>query len=139
MGFHFRQPTAPRELPFVFFVLFVVRLRHPVAESATTGSEGALTGLAPGAWRIAPRKTGSAGASLSAVDAAYVLQKIGGTRSFDADQTLAADVTGDGTVSALDATRILQRVVGIGGQFPPRNVAVPTGCSRRSPPPFPAR
>jgi hypothetical protein len=58
------------------------------------------------------------GASLSPLDAAYVLQKVGGTRVFDAEQTHAADVTGDGTVSALDATRILQRVVGIWGQFP---------------------
>ena len=41
-----------------------------------------------------------------------------GTRSLDGIQRLAADVTGNGAVTALDAARILQFAVGIIGRFP---------------------
>jgi len=46
------------------------------------------------------------------LDAAYILQVMVGKRTFDAHQNLACDVTGNGTLSSLDAARILQLVVG---------------------------
>jgi hypothetical protein len=55
---------------------------------------------------------------VSALDAGYVLQAVAGLRALDATQTLACDVTGDGTLSALDASRILQRAVGMLARFP---------------------
>jgi hypothetical protein len=63
--------------------------------------------------RLVPRKTGDLRSALSALDASYILQAVAGTRTLQPLQALAADVTGDGTVSALDATRILQMVVGL--------------------------
>lgn len=41
-----------------------------------------------------------------------------GARSFSDEQSLACDVTGNGTVSALDASHILQSVVGLIGRLP---------------------
>jgi hypothetical protein len=47
-----------------------------------------------------------------------VLQYIAGQRALDADQRIACDVTGNGSLSTLDATRILQQAVGMPGSFP---------------------
>jgi len=52
------------------------------------------------------------------LDAAFVLQAVAGLRTFDAFQTLACDVTGNGTLSAVDASRILQFTVGDLARFP---------------------
>ena len=97
-----------------------IELRGPVALSGTTAADGqyALTGVPEANCRIAPRKSGDQRNAVSALDAAYILQAVAGTRTLDARQTLAGDVTGDGTLSALDATRILQRVVGALAEFP---------------------
>ena len=46
-----------------------------------------------------------------------MLQVIAGTRTFDARQRLACDVTGNGTLSSLDAANILQRQVGLLTRF----------------------
>jgi hypothetical protein len=73
--------------------------------------------MQPGTVTIEPRKMGDANAAVSALDAAHVLQTIAGTRGFDARQRLACDVTGNGSLSALDATRILQRQVGLLTRF----------------------
>ena len=68
---------------------------------------------AGGVWQLTPRKTGDLRSAVSALDAAWILQAVAQLRTLDAQQRLAADVTGDGTVSALDATLILQRAVGL--------------------------
>jgi len=88
--------------------------------TATSAADGSYvrTDVAEGAWTIAPRKIGDRGPAVSALDAAHVLQAVAGRRTLDARQRLAADVTGDGTVSALDATRILQLAVGAIPQLP---------------------
>ncbi|MFN8644745.1 MAG: hypothetical protein U0802_24925 [Candidatus Binatia bacterium] len=46
-----------------------------------------------------------------------MLQVIAGTRTFDARQRLAGDVTGNGTLSLLDAANIPQRQVGLLPRF----------------------
>jgi hypothetical protein len=86
--------------------------------SSSTGTY-AFTNLASGNATVAPLKNGDIGnpSAVTALDASWVLQYVSGTRSFTAAQRLASDVTGDGTVSALDATRILQRQVGLLARF----------------------
>jgi hypothetical protein len=67
---------------------------------------------------LRPRLQGGAGAAISALDAAYVLQSLAGLRSLSTAQRLACDVSGNGNLSTLDASLILQRLVGLGGDFP---------------------
>jgi hypothetical protein len=89
------------------------------ASSLTSGSGGySLSALPPAFVEIVPRKVGDVGAAVSALDAAWVLQANGGLRSLTAMQRLACDVTGDGTLTDLDATEILRRVAGVGQGFP---------------------
>jgi len=86
---------------------------------AATAADGQYAvDVAEDDWRIVPRKLGDQRSGLSALDASYVLQAVAGTRALTPLQALAGDVTGDGTLSVLDATRILQRVVGALPQFP---------------------
>ncbi len=61
---------------------------------------------------LRPRRSGGTGGAVSALDAAWVLQSVAGLRPFDAMQIRACDVTGNGTLSTLDASDILLRVVG---------------------------
>ena len=91
-----------------------------------SGVDGTYTFAAvpAGLWQMTPRKSGDLRAAVTALDAAWVLQRGAGLRSFDAVQRLAADVTGDGSVSALDAALILQRAVGLPNPFP-----VATACA----------
>ena len=83
-------------------------------QSATTGASGTYAfAAAPGVpLQVAPRRSAGTGAAVSALDAAWVLQAIAGTRTLTPTQRLAADVTGDGTLSTLDAAYILQHAVG---------------------------
>jgi hypothetical protein len=88
-------------------------------QSATSDAAGAytLTAVPPGVWQLTPRKTGEVRA-ISSLDAAWILQAVAGLRTLDAQQRLAADVTGDGTISTLDASLILRRAVGMPAPFP---------------------
>jgi hypothetical protein len=63
-------------------------------------------------------KQGDFNVAITALDGSFVLEFVAGMRSFNADQRLAADVTGDGTISALDGTRILQLSAGLITRFP---------------------
>ena len=92
-----------------------------VMQSMMTGSTGnyKFNNVPSTNIMVEPRKTGGFGSpnAITALDASWVLQAVAGTRTFDANQRLACDVTGNGTLSALDATRILQRQVGIPTSF----------------------
>ena len=68
-------------------------------------------------WQVVAEKTGNFNNGISALDAAYVLQAIVGERTFTAQQDLACGVTGNGTRSALDASRLLQYRVGLLDRF----------------------
>ena len=98
----------------------VVVALPPSGQSTVTDAAGGYAfAAAPGtALQIAPRRTGSAGAAVSALDAAWVLQAVAGRRVLEPLQRLAADVTGDGTLSTLDAAYILQHAVGSATPFP---------------------
>ena len=77
-------------------------------------------GLAAGNYVVRPEKENdiTSGASISAMDAGYILQYNVGLRTFTPYQLIAGDVSGDGTVSAYDAARILQYRVGLISKFP---------------------
>jgi hypothetical protein len=76
-----------------------------------------FSNMSPATVVIEPRKMGDAGNGVTALDAAHVLQAVAGVRTFSATQRMACDVTGNGSLSALDATRILQRQVGLLSRF----------------------
>ena len=74
--------------------------------------------LTAGDWQIQPQKLGGMNTAVSALDAVYVLQAAVGSRVLSAMQQLACDVTGNGTLSGLDASLILQYNVGLITRFP---------------------
>jgi choice-of-anchor B domain-containing protein len=98
-----------------------VQLQGPSSSSASTDSAGSylLEGLPSAAWTVEPRKV-EAGTHLEigALDAVYVLQAGIGERQLDPWQQLACDVTGNGSLSSLDASQILRYSVGLITQFP---------------------
>lgn len=77
-----------------------------IATTDQTGTFGFPS--ASGMLTIQPTKLDDFRAAVTALDATFVLQYVVDIRDFNNDQKLAADVTGNGTISALDATRILQ-------------------------------
>src|SRR5262249_40104441 len=64
------------------------------------------------------QKLGDFNNAVSALDAAYVLEAVSGLRQLEPSAVLACDVTGDGTLSAVDAARILQYEGGVLDRFP---------------------
>ncbi|MDX2170262.1 MAG: right-handed parallel beta-helix repeat-containing protein [Deltaproteobacteria bacterium] len=94
-------------------------LSGPGAQSTSSNASGAyaFAAVPAGVWQLTPRKTGDLRTGVSSLDAAWILQAIAGLRTLDARQRLAADVTGDGTLSTLDASLILQRAVGTASGF----------------------
>lgn len=80
--------------------------------TTTTGDDGHYTIAFPdGPWRMVLRRNGGACAGITALDAAWVKQAVLGQRTLTPEQALAADVTGNGKVTATDAARIVQYVV----------------------------
>jgi hypothetical protein len=77
---------------------------------ATTSDEIGIYDFAtvdPGTWTVRPSKRGDTTA-VTALDAAWALQATVGMRELDRIQAVACDVTGNGSVSALDASHILR-------------------------------
>ena len=97
-----------------------VAVTGATSTSTTTDATGAFgwAALPAGTVTLTPALSGSFGIGVSALDASYVLQTTVGLRTPGANERLASDVTGDGTISSLDAARILQFVVGSSGRFP---------------------
>ena len=61
----------------------------PAAALSDDGGQFAFTGLSAGAWRIQPGKLGDVGASLSLLDAVYMLQAAVGLTHLTSAQQLA--------------------------------------------------
>jgi hypothetical protein len=98
-----------------------LRLRGAGTALAVTGGGGdyAVDALAAGAWTVQPLKQGDVtSGAITARDAAAVLQASAGASALDAEHGVACDVTGNGSVSPLDAARILQVVLGELDQLP---------------------
>jgi YVTN family beta-propeller protein len=88
--------------------------------SDMTDSSGsyALDQLVPGAWTVQPRKLGDSRDAVDSMDALIALETSAGLRALAAPRQLACDVTGNGSVSALDASLILQFSVAQIAQLP---------------------
>jgi hypothetical protein len=89
-------------------------------QRTTTGNGGEyiFSGVSNGAWSVEPTRAGDMSVAVNALDAAWILQVIAGTRTLTAIQRMACDVSGDGTLSALDAARILQFETGTLARLP---------------------
>ena len=101
-----------------------VALTGATQSMATTGGDGSYVFSDPGAgnWLVAPSKMGGATAMVTTQDAACALAAAVGGRQLDGYQLLAADVTGDGRVTALDSARILQLLAGARAHLPVADV-----------------
>lgn len=83
-----------------------------------SGGQFAFDNLEPGDWGLRAAKVGGVNGAITALDAAHALQATAGARQLDALQAIACDVSGNGTVSAFDASLILRYVVGIESGLP---------------------
>jgi hypothetical protein len=89
-----------------------------VTTQTTDSGAYAFDDVSTGVWQIEPQGMTGRDGAVSALDAAYVLQAVVGTRTLTPMQRLACDVTGDGSLSSLDAARILQYSVGSLAELP---------------------
>ncbi len=89
-------------------------LRGPAPRDALSRSNGdyAVDRLEPGTWELAPLKHGDYGTAVTTLDAAWVLQASAGRRTLDGERALACDVTGSGSITPVDARRILDFALG---------------------------
>jgi hypothetical protein len=87
---------------------------HAGGKGTATSTDGTydVPDLEPGTLQIVPSKLGDLRGAISSLDAAFATQSSIGLRTLTADQRLACDVTGNGTVSSLDAAKIVQLVLG---------------------------
>ncbi|MBX3028270.1 dockerin type I repeat-containing protein [bacterium] len=97
-----------------------VRLSGGTTATTQTDATGhfAFTGLDGCHVHLEVDKLGDVDSGISTLDAAYTLQAVAGLRTLDAEQRLACDVSGNGALSTLDATFILQQRVGLLATFP---------------------
>jgi hypothetical protein len=100
-----------------------VALEFPSGSEATSttttaGGDYSFAALGERTWTIEPRLFGELGDSVDEMDAALVLAAATGERTLTPEELLAADVTGDGTISATDASLILQHVTELIDHFP---------------------
>jgi hypothetical protein len=81
-----------------------------IATSDMTDAEGnyVLASLIPGTWTVRPQKTADTSSAVDSMDAVIALEAAAHLRSLTPEERMACDVTGNGSVSALDASRILQ-------------------------------
>lgn len=98
-----------------------VKVAGVVTQNHVTSTSGnyAAGDLSLVNWMVEPwKQAGFASGAISPLDASYVLQYLVNARDLSPEQILACDVTGDGNLSALDATRIMQRALGSPAPFP---------------------
>jgi len=99
-----------------------VTVRLSNGMTAVTDENGVytFTGITTNSIVVIPEFTGSVNGALSSQDASLVLQAVTGEgASLNDLQLLAADVDGDGNLSARDASYILKKSLGaIEGEFP---------------------
>jgi len=79
------------------------------------------TRLHYGDYVLTPEKTGDQGRAISPFDAALILQHVVGSSQLSPYQKIAADVTGDSTVSSFDASYIMRLSVNLEEKFPVMN------------------
>jgi hypothetical protein len=85
---------------------------------STTAAGTFSSQLAPGTWQITPHYQGGGDGGIDAGDVATVLDVSVGMASMPSGMAVAADVSGNGYISAYDAALILQRAQGNNQPFP---------------------
>ena len=95
----------------------LVQTNSIYSDSTDAGGNYELLELPMDNYVVRPEKEFDTGSSISAYDAAWILQYGVGLRTFTPYQLIAGDVTGNGSVSAFDAARILQYGVSIINSF----------------------
>ncbi len=95
---------------------------NPSSTMTDASGHFGFAAVGPGTQTLEPAKIGDFDNGITALDGSHVLQTVAGLRTFNSDQLLACDVTGNGTLSALDATRILQFQAGLIQRFTVANV-----------------
>lgn len=97
-----------------------LQIRGQLNISGKTGSDGnfSFSQLHYGNYELKFNKRGDQGVSITPFDAALILQHAVQLNKLTPYQMIAADVTGDSTVSPLDASSILRLSVGLIDQFP---------------------
>jgi hypothetical protein len=103
-----------------------VSLLGGMPASTTTDATGhyGFADAGNGMLSIQPSKDGDFSDAITSLDASFILQTIAQLRTLTPDQLLAGDVTGDGTISTLDASLILQFQVQLISEFPAAAAAV---------------
>ena len=98
----------------------LMSLTGPITKNTATDTNGffCLTGLVDGDYKLTPAKENDIGSSISALDAAWILQYSVALRTFSPYQMIASDVTGNGKVTNYDAAYILRYSVGLINKFP---------------------
>ncbi|MGI6368938.1 MAG: PKD domain-containing protein [Anaerolineae bacterium] len=88
----------------------------PGTVGASSTEEGGyrLEGLWRGSWRVTAGGGPAAGGAISAWDGALLLRHLAGEEALEGYAGLAADLDGDGALSAADARGILTQAVGLG-------------------------
>jgi hypothetical protein len=100
-------------------VEILVQSSHGESAYAQTDGSGSFEILAGSDnWWLELHKDGGVNDAITSLDAAYVMQAVVGQRELTPIQRLACDVTGDGSISALDAALILQLSTGLIARFP---------------------
>ncbi|MBI3784419.1 MAG: hypothetical protein HY270_13565 [Deltaproteobacteria bacterium] len=97
-----------------------VPLLGPLPQDAITLADGSfsLTASAAQNWHFAPHKNGIEKTAITALDAAMIQQAAVGLRSLTPAQRLACDSNGNGSISSIDATYILQYRVALLSMLP---------------------
>ncbi|MFZ5519420.1 MAG: FlgD immunoglobulin-like domain containing protein [Candidatus Zhuqueibacterota bacterium] len=107
-------------VPFVGFSLTGHQLlTHQTDENGNFN----FTRLHYGNYVLTPEKIGDQGRAISPFDAALVLQHVVGSSQLSPYQKIAADVTGDSTVSSFDASYIMRLSVDLEEKFPVMDTA----------------
>ncbi len=97
-----------------------VALSGEFPESRQTDYDGnfSFTEVRYGEYDLIPSKQGDPGNSITPFDAALILQHIVHLTRLSPYQSIAANTSGDSTVSALDASNVLRYSVGLIDRFP---------------------
>lgn len=72
-----------------------------------------LSGMGAGSYTVTPSKSGDVNNAVSALDSALIAQLVVGMTTFDPNQTIVADVSGNGTITSFDAAMIARYTVAL--------------------------